>query len=364
MEKLVKPKEKTKKEPERKDDEMQFKTKMGRNVYKTVMTMKSKQIERNELFTPGRMAYVIELDDENADVDIPTTLIRSKADVPTIDNTPTLTTNDIVINKLAQILSYLRQGSRHSKKGKKMKESMPRSTARGDEMNDMDIQSRPTPQDDSIYGDIGDYVPTVVSKKDNAQSREKKKGASYFDKPLEPSLDTDDKANAPQLPQNALPQQNSGGVSATATTATAATMMDGGNAPKKGALLNKLAAEPEGYAECYPGLDEMQDAIDDSDDEVDYTKMDLGNKKGPIGRWDFDTPEEYSEYMNNKEALPKAAFQYGVKMADGRRTRKYNKEKNEKAELDREWQKIQNIMNKRKPSTAIDGASEFKVPRY
>lgn len=30
-----------------------------------------------------------------------------------------------------------------------------------------------------------------------------------------------------------------------------------------------------------------------------------GNKKGPVGRWDFDTPEEYSEYMSNKEALPK-----------------------------------------------------------
>lgn len=124
MEKLVKPKDKVKekKEGEKKDDEMQFKTKIGRNVYKTIMTMKSKIIERNELFTPGRMAYVIELDDENADVDIPTTLIRSKADVPTIDNTPTLTTNDIVINKLAQILSYLRQGNRHGKKGKKNKD--------------------------------------------------------------------------------------------------------------------------------------------------------------------------------------------------------------------------------------------------
>ncbi|XP_053989024.1 protein Red [Hylaeus volcanicus] len=338
MEKLIKPKDKVKdkKETEKKDDEMQFKTKIGRNVYKTVMIMKSKTIERNELFTPGRMAYVIELDDENADVDIPTTLIRSKADVPTVDNTPTLTTNDIVINKLAQILSYLRQGNRHGKKGKKNKDGR----SRPDDMNDMDIA--PRPQEESIYGDIGDYVPTI-GKKDLAQSREKKKG-SYFDK-SESSLDTDDKVNAPQLP------------SVVPSTLDA-------NAPKKGALLNKLAAEPEGYAECYPGLDEMQDAIDDSDDEVDYTKMDLGNKKGPIGRWDFDTPEEYSEYMNNKEALPKAAFQYGVKMADGRRTRKYNKEKNEKAELDREWQKIQNIMNKRKPSNVLDGASEFKVPRY
>jgi len=50
---------------------------------------------------------------------------------------------------------------------------------------------------------------------------------------------------------------------------------------------------------------ESADAIDDSDDEVDYTKMDQGNKKGPIGRWDFDTQEEYSSYMSTKEALPK-----------------------------------------------------------
>ena len=29
-----------------------------------------------------------------------------------------------------------------------------------------------------------------------------------------------------------------------------------------------------------------------------------------IYRWDFDTPE-YSDYMSSREALPKAAFQYG-----------------------------------------------------
>lgn len=60
-----------------------------------------------------------------------------------------------------------------------------------------------------------------------------------------------------------------------------------------------------------------------------------------LGRWDFDTPEEYSQYMSTKEALPKAAFQYGLKTAEGRRTRKHAREKNERAELDREWQKIQ-----------------------
>ena len=78
-----------------------------------------------------------------------------------------------------------------------------------------------------------------------------------------------------------------------------------------------------------------------------------------MGRWDFDTAEEYGDYMNKKEALPKAAFQYGVKMADGRKTRRIGvkTEKSERAELDREWQKIQSIMHKRKaPSSAPSGA--------
>lgn len=117
-------------------------------------------------------------------------------------------------------------------------------------------------------------------------------------------------------------------------------------------LMSKMNAQPEGYAECYPGFDEMHDAINDSDDDfdqTDFSKMDPGKKKGTVGRWDFDSVEEYSEYMSSKEALPKAAFQFGVKMNDGRKTRKANKtEKNEKAQLDRQWNQIQQIMSKRK----------------
>lgn len=46
---------------------------------------RSGALERNELFLPGRMAYVIDLDDEFTDTDIPTTLIRSKADCPSME---------------------------------------------------------------------------------------------------------------------------------------------------------------------------------------------------------------------------------------------------------------------------------------
>lgn len=55
----------------------------GRNIYRVVF--RSGQIERNELFLPGRMAYVVDLDDEFTDTDIPTTLIRSKADCPSME---------------------------------------------------------------------------------------------------------------------------------------------------------------------------------------------------------------------------------------------------------------------------------------
>lgn len=191
--------------------------------------------------------------------------------------------------------------------------------------------------DKPIFPEAGDYIPSI----DKRSHEKTKKSSNYFN-----NTKTNDSRNTYRDDKNLLKQQSN--LSQESKTA---------------GLLSRLAAEPTGYAECYPGLEEMQDAIDDSDDEVDYTKMDLGNKKGPIGRWDFDTQEEYSNYMNSKEALPKAAFQYGVKMADGRRTRKYNKEKNERAELDREWNKIQNIIQKQNVSDDIR-TPQFKMPKY
>lgn len=39
--------------------------------------------------------------------------------------------------------------------------------------------------------------------------------------------------------------------------------------------MSSLLQSDDYYTECYPGMAEMQDAIDDSDDEADYTKMDM-----------------------------------------------------------------------------------------
>jgi len=94
--------------------------------------------------------------------DIPTTLIRSKADCPNAETTTTMSNNDIVINKLTQILSYLRHSKRDLKRQKKKGTGI--FTGLEPEMN-----IKPThdsintitnkAKDISMYDDIGDYIP-------------------------------------------------------------------------------------------------------------------------------------------------------------------------------------------------------------
>ena len=381
------------------ETQIQFRTKLGRNIFRQVF--QSKHPERNELFMPGRMAYVVELDDDFIETDVPTTVIRSKADCPQIETTTTLTTNDIVISKLTQILSYLRQGKRDKKLKKKDKGKIKE-----------DERPKLTSMDESIYGDIGDYMPEMHKakqkdrrEKEKDKERDRDRGRdrgrdkerdrydrdrasrdnrdrdrdrgrdrgkdsrtskkSYFEKPAEEEslLAERDKPLSAKDMVKSINEKFSKGWAEMGTGG--ALKEEKKPATKEEMRLNKLTrrTEVDGYMECYPGMAEMVDTIDDSDDEVDYTKMDMGNKKGPVGRWDFDTQEEYSDYMSNKEALPKAAFQYGVKMADGRKTRRAGP-KDEKAELDREWQKIQNIISKRKSGPGDSGEPRSKSAKH
>ncbi|XP_048850724.1 protein Red [Brienomyrus brachyistius] len=361
--------EKAQKEVKKDEDpeqKIEFKTRLGRNIYRILF--KGRQMERNELFLPGRMAYVVDLEDEYADTDIPTTLIRSKADCPTMEAQTTLTTNDIVISKLTQILSYLRQGTRNKKMKKK-------------EKGKLDEKKAPE-ADISIFDDIGDYIPSSSKnnrdrekeryrekerdrERDRERERERerdrdreeeKRRHSYFEKPRadEEALEIE-KGPGSVKDQIKLINEKFAGAAASQWQVQE-------NAPSRREEKKHVGdffGMSNSYAECYPAT--MDDLAVDSDEEVDYSKMDQGNKKGPLGRWDFDTQEEYSDYMNNKEALPKAAFQYGIKMSEGRKTRRF-KETNEKAELDRQWKKISAIIEKRKKMEA-DGV-EVKRPKY
>lgn len=180
----------------RTSDEFEHRTAMGRNIFNTIQFYRSRNVERNELFAPSRMAYVIDLDDE-AETDIPTTLIRSKGDVPQSEmEVQTLTTNDIVINKLAQILSYLRQGGKGKKNKRRDKDKPLLQDDDGHaESNEHDKnrsnreskyeRSRKKGSDISIYDDIDEYRPSRRRDEGSSASSNRHRNGNYFDKSSE-----------------------------------------------------------------------------------------------------------------------------------------------------------------------------------
>jgi len=403
-------KEKEKKIEEKQDEDVKDKddevssctTVVGKNIVRTLFQPEIPK--QNELFFPGRMAYVMDLEDET-ESDIPTTTIRSKTDVVNNDQKATLSTNDIVVNKLTQILSYLRAGTRSKKK---KRDKLFDDEELKEEPSTVVKKSGPT-ADLPIYEDVGDYKPRKEERKDRGRDdrRERDRGREderrrddrrddrrdYRERDRERDRYRDGhrdekEARKPEdgrqghglRPVGPEPAEKSSYFDAPAET-EAAQPKKGGFTEEERAMIKALMKKEEEaakakedkklaglqapemeYAECYPGLAEMYDATGDSDDEADYTKMDMGNKKGPVGRWDFDTTEEYADYMNKKEALPKAAYQYGVKMSDGRKTKGkiMNNTKNEKAKLDREWNQISALIDKRKAGGSEGGGKKAK----
>lgn len=380
-------KEKIKKEDEKPikkvvedaDLKVECRTILAKNIIRGLFHTEVPKV--NELFFPGRMAYVMDLEEEG-ESDIPTTTIRSKKDVALSDQKATLSTNDIVINKLTQILSYLRAGSR-TKKKKKDKLAMLEAGIKTEKGEDV-----------PIYDDLGDYKPRKEDVKRESDYRrrdgdhrrdefrrgdeDRRRDRGDHDRDRRDRYDRhgDDRRGG-ELDEDRAARRNY----FDRTEPEVEEHRGGFSTEDKEMIKNLIKKQEEkektkskepgglmsvenGYAECYPGLMEMEDAIGDSDEETDFSKMDLGNKKGPVGRWDFDTPEEYSEYMSTREALPKAAFQYGMKMADGRKTRGKLGQKSEKAKLDKEWNQISALLEKRKGAPGGGGSGPSKKPKY
>lgn len=81
-----------KKEPE-------YRMIMGRNIYNKIPFYRSRNVGRNEMFASGRMAYSYDVSEAQDEIesDIPTMLIRSKADVlQDKEDLHTLTTNFVL----------------------------------------------------------------------------------------------------------------------------------------------------------------------------------------------------------------------------------------------------------------------------
>ncbi|OWA54405.1 putative Protein Red [Hypsibius exemplaris] len=338
---------------------VEFKTRMAKNVYNQLFNQERPQ--KNQLFKPGRMAFLWDLDDELGNWETPTTLIRSKAELRSEEGLPQNVDHDIVLEKLTQILSHMRQGLRASKKVRKDKKNAfadVRSAA-------AETTKKSTPADNIFDEDDGGaYKPTTA--KLFARPSDEKSSIPYFKKPegavvKESGEEKQRKdreyihnvigaAKKLELKESIDQSGDAGGGGATITKARS-----------NGLEPNRLRVEsgPDSYAECYPGFDEAGDAAVDSDEEDDLSKMDSGNNKSLISRKKFENEEDFSNYMSQREALPKAAFQYGVKMKDGRKQGKSGN-KNEKSKLNSEWSKISALIQKRKDGGESSGGGGGK----
>ncbi|KAF0911619.1 hypothetical protein E2562_011236 [Oryza meyeriana var. granulata] len=419
------------------DQAMSFRTATAKSVYKWIIKPQS-IIKSNEMFLPGRMAFIYNMED-GLTTDIPTTLHRSKADCPVPEEMVTVSVDGSVLDRIAKIMSYLRLGSSGKVKKKKkerdakgknslasgdydkvarpgqtngsalkhqfQKDMPPPPPPRNNNLGWNEKQSVPiarADEDDIFVGDGVDYsVPnkemsqSPVSE-DMDESPHNHQKQSYFTEPVYGPVPPSDPAQAWQQPngynaiqaqmvaagyqgewsgyqygeqQMAYPEQymqqstqdydalTDPNVSQDPRLMTQADKDRGlGSVFKRDderlkQLREKDAREKDpnfisdSYSECYPGYQEYNHEIAGSDDEDDLSKMDMGGRaKGRLHRWDFETEEEWAKYNDEKEAMPKAAFQFGVKMQDGRKTRKQNKDQ----KLTNDLHKINKILARKK----------------
>ncbi|XP_077211471.1 RED family protein [Tasmannia lanceolata] len=427
-----------------KDDQpLSFRTATAKSVYQWIVKPQS-IVKANEMFLPGRMAFIFNMDDGFSH-DIPTTLHRSKADCPIPEEMVTVSVDGSVLERIAKIMSYLRLGSsgkvlKRKRKDRDIKGKISSvaneydeeksvqpdgRTAKSQSERDLPLPPPPPPpprknhlasrekqvpsvarieEEDIFVGEGVDYsVPNKdinqsPDSEDMEESPRNRDGQSYFSEPIygpvppsEPLPDWQqtneydtagyqgeqvvaagyqgewqDYQYAEQLayPEQYLPQTlQDYDVQAGINVAQDPYFMTQedkdrgmGSVFKRDdhrlqQLREKDAREKdpnfisESYSECYPGYQEYNREVVDSDDENDLSKMDMGGRaKGRLHRWDFETEEEWATYNEQKEAMPKAAYQFGVKMQDGRKTRKQNKDQ----KITNELHKINKILARKK----------------
>jgi len=336
--------------------------------------------KRNDMFARGRMAYVVEIDDEEADV--PSTLMRSTFDCPMDQTAEGASADEVIVSKLTQVLGYLRSDTKKKKRGPE-----PSSSSQSAEHAAASVPPNTGPVM-KIFDDVDDYAPSRTTAKGHRDSvkytsksdREKVKGSLFDDIPGSRDKDEDrsrrdrderrrddrdrdsrrrDDRDADDRRRDDREERRRDDIpssSSKRTTDEEVVIAKPEEEPTKSK--RRRLDEEDAYSELYPmGIGMMYAGGGESDEETDFSKMDAGNKKGSVKRWDFETDKDYERYQDSREALPKAAFQYGVKTQGGRKTRKAGAAGEKK--LDRELDKINKILDDRKK-----GAGEKSNVRY
>eukprot|EP00808_Paulinella_micropora_P024816 g80490.t1 len=291
----------------------QFASTLARNLYNWTQNQRAERIGPVDYFLKGRMTFEFDLDPEFSK-SVPTTIIHPMTDVEQEgDRIPGLV-DRTVLKKMAKIMTLMREGSLSLKKKKKKKKD---AGMEDDENIEEEIRRQAMLEEVDMFAANAASASKV--KADNeapSAAANSKTAGNYFDGPsvLKQAeteySDAQDKAKAAE----SEPEDKK---------TKAKTTED-----KK-----KDPMQVEEYYEAYPSYGGLSD-----DDEDDLSKMDQGRGRDRLRPWDFDTEGEWESYNSNREANPKAAFQFEQGEAESRkREQRFNAD----------FQKITALMKKR-----------------
>merc|ERR1712226_1708451 len=97
---------------------------MAKRISSIILTPhNSSTVQPMELFLPRRMGFNYELDEETAstNTDVPTTVLRSKADCLEPKEMVSGYCDPDIISRVAKLYTYIRQGNNPAKRRKKQK---------------------------------------------------------------------------------------------------------------------------------------------------------------------------------------------------------------------------------------------------
>ncbi|KAI8987657.1 RED-like protein N-terminal region-domain-containing protein, partial [Mycotypha africana] len=364
-------------------DKRNFRTVMARNIVEIAVQQSAndKQMQRTDLFESGRMAYVFELADEVGNYTdpfaIPTSVIRSKADMAAKISSrggwseENQSEADFVIEKVSQVMAGVRRG----KSDNLTKHQQAATLTKATQLISEPVAMSEDGFDGDIFADVGrDYqldeshVSTTETSETLPPATKMERGG-YFqglanndDDEMAEAADaaTDNAVNAlltkatRTLPTKKMKYSHDNDVSAPISASTSILNMDADEADIDmfGLSSSALPTSFEEHKRAVAAYESGDSSDNDEENENDSATqmMDQGtnrNKKAQLTRWDFDTEEEWQKYKDSIEIHPKSAFQFGVKLGDGRKRNRERKGMTEKQKLDREYQKVKNIMSQK-----------------
>lgn len=353
-----------------KQEQVKVHTLLAKNI---AHFFKQSQVKRStDLFMPGRMAYVFEMADPvghyNDAFEQPTSITRSKADTVRRQSDLQAET-ELVIRKISAIMrkdnntSENKETPKSTIKAAEKKKEAPVVTFDGDIFADvgrdyeLDESSLQKAQSSSSSSPPPPPPPSAMDASAETTTTNK---SNYFTGLVHEQEEEDTTTADVDMKEvsNLLSQATKRESSSAASSST--TERDGVKRPKFAhEQMDVDAADIDMYglgSEALPtSFEERRRTVayesGEEDGDAATSLIDQGthrNKKAQLTRWDFDDEEQWQKYKDSVEIQPKSVSQFGVKLGDGRkRNREQRRGMSEKQKLNREYQMVKNIMDKK-----------------